>query len=186
MGKCMKCGKDSFLFKNFKLKDGEICKKCFRSLGFDKSYDLITNAYSFDEIKDGIDEMQRRWEEERKKKIQEAVRSSIKVTTRGLHPEKLNCEPEEWQIYDEVYIIFKEHGGNIEDLKFERWSDNYMTAKHKGEVDLARFHWGPRSKWIVFPCLEKMEERHEIESVKDVRKYEDLIVNSMESLKEWD
>ena len=27
MGKCMKCGKDSFLFKNFKLKDGEICKK---------------------------------------------------------------------------------------------------------------------------------------------------------------
>ena len=163
MGKCMKCGKESFLFKNFKLKDGEICKKCFRSLGFDKSYDLITNAYSFDEIKDGMEEMYRKKNEKKK------VDVGFSIANHGQERE-LDSEPEEREIFNIICSLFADLGRNPEEIKLVRVSDDYVTAK-LGEWDLARFHWGPRSKWIKFPLYDRPKDRRKITSPEDVRQY---------------
>lgn len=95
-----------------------------------------------------------------------------------------DCEPEEWMMFDKVYIMFKSFGGNPGELRFERYSKDYLTAKY-GEWDLARIHWGPRSKWIMFPTVEHSSTRHRIHSVDEVLQFEDLIKRSMEHIEEY-
>ena len=177
MGKCMKCGKDSFLFKNFKLKDGEICKKCFRSLGFDKSYDLITNAYSFDEIKDGMEEMYRKKNEKKK------VDVGFSFANYGQERE-LDSEPEEREIFNIICSLCADLGRNPEEIKLVRVSDDYVTAK-LGEWDLARFHWGPRSKWIKFPLYDRPKDRRKITSPEDVRQYADTLKDTVAHIEKY-
>lgn len=55
MKNCIRCGKSFFGRRRIRLKDSEICGKCFRELGFDKSYDRLSDIYAYDDIKDGID-----------------------------------------------------------------------------------------------------------------------------------
>ena len=189
MKKCPRCLNLFTFRKKIQLSDAIICRQCFRELGFDKGYDIISHLYSYDDIKDGVDEMYRRKHEEAKKKKQSSLSGSneffgVRIAGAG-HKQKLNAVPEEWQIYDEVYKIFKRLGGNVEDLKFNRYTKNYVTAKYHDESDLARFHWGPRSKWILFPCAEVSTEKHYIESVEDVRQFEDLIADTVENFNEW-
>ena len=177
MGKCLRCGKESFLFKNFELKDGEICKKCFRSLGFDKSYDLITNAYSFDEIKDGMEEMYRKKNEKKK------VDVGFSFANYGQERE-LDSEPEEREIFNIIYSLFADLGRDPKEVKLVRVSDDYVTAK-LGEWDLARFHWGPRSKWIQFPTVEVSKVKHKIKTPEEVEQFSELLQKSVEHIAKY-
>lgn len=178
MGKCIRCGKESFLFKNFELKDGEICKKCFRALGFDKSYDLITEVYSYEEIKDGVDEMYRKKNEEKKKEP-----SGLIFANYGQERE-LGSEPEEREIFNILCSLFADLGRDPKEVKLVRVSDDYVTAK-LGESDIARFHWGPRSKWIKFPIYDRPKDRRKITSPEDVRQYSDVFKDAVESIEKY-
>lgn len=195
MGKCARCGKDAFLFKNFKLKDGEICKKCFRALGFDKSYDLITESYSYDEIKDGLDEMYRKKNEEKKARkiaLSNLTEEESKILMKALGiragmndgQKELNANQEECSIFSKLSAMFKECGGNQEDLKFVRYSDNYLSARIK-DIDLARFRFGERTQWIFFPSVESRKERHKIKAPEDVLQFEELVRKSFEEIKRY-
>lgn len=178
MGKCIRCGKESFLFKNFELKDGEICKKCFRALGFDKSYDLITEVYSYEEIKDGVDEMYRKKNEEKKKEP-----SGLIFANYGQERE-LDSEPEEREIFNILCSLFADLGRDSKEVKLVRVSDDYVTAK-LGEWDLARFHWGPRSKWILFPTLERLDMKHKIKTPEEVEQFSELLQKSVEHIAKY-
>ena len=195
MGKCARCGKESFLFKNFELKDGEICKKCFRALGFDKSYDLITSVYSYEEIKDGIDEMYRKKNEAKKPSlsdlsedqkealIHEIVKNSFGVQYGGKE-KALECEPEEEEIFNILCAMFGEIGKNPEQLDFVRLSDNYVTAK-LGEWDLARFHWGIHAKWVLFPTVENSKTKHRIHAPEEIKQFSELLQKSAEHIEKY-
>lgn len=181
MGKCLRCGKESFLFKNFELKDGEICKKCFRALGFDKSYDLITGAYTYDEIKDGADEMFKKWQEKKKKEIAESIIPRVVMNT---GERELNASEDELQIFDIISAMSKVFGRKPEDLRLVRPSDNYVSIK-VDEYDLARFHLGERSSWIFFPSVEPYKERHKINSPEDVLQFENLVKESINTINSY-
>lgn len=192
MGKCARCGKESFLFKHFKLKDAEICKKCFRALGFDKSYDMITSVYSYEEIKDGLNEYYRKKNELKRppsladlsKEDREQI---INATLEGLSVRMVGggCgkdqewEPEEQEMFDILSAMFVDLGRKPEEIEIVRRSDNYITAKFE-EYDLARFHWGPRSKWIQFPMVESSKSKHQIKSPEEIVKFKDLIEFSIQ------
>ena len=190
MGKCIRCGKEAFLFKNFELQDGEICKKCFRALGFDKSYDMITSVYSYEEIKDGLDEYYRKKNEKAKQKkspsrpkltpeqvdfIMDHIDLSVKMTG-GEKP--LDANEEEQQIFEVLCSMYKIYGKDPEELNLVRFSDNYLSVK-LNESDLARFRYGKRTKWIMFPCIEKVDERHAIETPEDVLQYDKQFEKSL-------
>lgn len=196
MGKCIRCGKDSFLFKHIELKDAKICKKCFRALGFDKSYDLISRVYSWNEIEDGLEEYYRKKnevkrppsladlsDEEKELLIQGLMQYAPRVEHGGKE-KGLDCEPEESEMFAILCSMYEDLGKNPEDIKLVRYSDNYVTAK-LGESDLARIHWGPRAKWIVFPSTERHTNRHNIKAPEDVRAFGDLLKDSVENIEQW-
>lgn len=96
----------------------------------------------------------------------------------------LNCEPEENEIFNILCSMFEEIGRNPEQLDFVRLSDNYVSAKY-GESDIARFHWGPRSKWIKFPIYDRPKDRRKITSPEDVRQYSDVFKDAVESIEKY-
>ena len=85
MAKCVRCGK-SFLGRlKIKLKDAEICGKCYDELGFDPKTGInIGSLYKWDDIKDGYDAMRDR--ENAKKQVQEAANIGLNLKLyRQLH-----------------------------------------------------------------------------------------------------
>lgn len=197
MGKCIRCGKESFLFKHFKLQDGEICKNCFRELGFGKNYDYSTEVYSYDEIKVGKDEMFR-IQREKDRKFRENPLSVllndeqkdalVKEITKGTGmndgQKELNANKEESEIFDILGAMYQVYGGKRDDLKFVRYSDNYLSAR-VGNIDLARFRFGERTQWIFFPNVESKKERHKISTPEDVLQFEKLAKESIEFIKRY-
>lgn len=197
MGKCIRCGKASFLIKNFKLEDGEICKKCFRELGFGPNYDYSTEVYSYDEIKVGKDEMFRIQREKDRKFREnplsvllndEQKEALVKEITKGTGMKtgerELNASEDELQIFDIISAMSKVFGRKPEDLRLVRPSDNYVSIK-VDEYDLARFHLGERSCWIFFPSVESYKERHKINSPEDVLQFENLVKESINTINSY-
>lgn len=193
MSKCVRCGSSFTFRKKIQLKDAEICKRCFRELGFDEDHDHFAEAYSYDEIKDGREEMLKRMEKARslsdlsqeQKYIlsSEIIKNSFSVQYGGKE-KALECEPEEEEVFNILCSMFAEIGRNPEKLDFVRLSDNYVSAKY-GESDIARFHWGPRSKWIKFPIYDRPKDRRKITSPEDVRQYSDVFKDAVESIEKY-
>ena len=176
MSKCVRCGSSFTFRKKIQLKDAEICKRCFRELGFDEDHDHFSEAYSYDEIKNGREEMI-------KQRQIENVMPRVYVQYGGKEKE-LDTEDEEEQIFDILSSLFEQLGRNPEELDFVRLSDNYVTAK-LGEWDLARFHWGKRAKWIKFTVIEPTNERHVIQSPEDVKQFADLVEKTVNHIEKY-
>lgn len=180
MKKCAMCGKSFLLGGAVQLKDAVICKKCFFKLGFDKSYLEISEAYSYDEIKDGFDQYLINAEKEQMK---DDVLSSIAVTS-SLDPKELNCTEEEREIYDIVTEMLDDSGIDLDPLEFVRMSDNYVTIKY-GEWDLVRCKYTVRAQWISFPSIEKASEHHPISSPEGVYDLSDLLFDSIKQIQKY-
>lgn len=195
MEKCARCSSLFVFRKKIQLSDAIICKQCFRELGFDESHDHFSEAYSYDEIKDGREAMIERREVKRPPSLADLSEEEKELLIQGLmqyapsveHGGKekgLDCEPEESEMFAILRSMYEDLGKNPEDIKLVRYSDNYVTAK-LGESDLARIHWGPRAKWIVFPSTERHTNRHNVKAPEDVRNFEDLLKDSVENIEEW-
>lgn len=180
MSKCIRCGGSFLTRRRIKLSDSEICGKCFKELGFDKSYYLISHMYSYEAIKDGLDAYYARKHEE---DIRDAVLSSISVKMTGGERD-LICTEEEREIYDEICSFFDDNEIDRELLRLVRVSDNYLTIK-LGEWDLVRYKYTTRAKWLSFPSIESGSNRHEIEAPEDALNLADLLVESVEHIDEY-
>lgn len=193
MSKCIHCGSSFTFRKKIQLKDAEICKRCFRELGFDEDHDHFSEAYSYDEIKDGREEMLKRMkkarslsglsQEQKDILVSEIIKNSFSVQYGGKE-KALECEPEEEEIFNILCSMFEELGRNPEKLDFVRLSDNYVSAKID-EWDLARFHWGPRSKWIQFPTIEASKVKHKIKTPEEVEQFSELLQKSVEHIAKY-
>lgn len=199
MKTCAKCGSLITFRSKIELADAFICKKCFRSLGFDSSHDHFSTAYVYDEIKDGREEMIKRKEEAKKKKkrplsemtdeekealIQYLVKASAPRMSYGQERD-VDCEPEEQEMFDAVQKMFVDAGKEPDELKLVRKSDNYVTAKY-GLSDIARFHWGKKAKWIFFPTKEQFKDRHKVLFPEDVLQFGDLVKESVELIDKYE
>ena len=182
MKNCIRCGKSFFGRRRIRLKDSEICGKCFLELGFDKSYDRLSDIYAYDDIKDGIDAYsERRWRQD----VSDAVTSSVSVTMTGAQERDLICTEEEREIFEAIRSVLADRGAGLSLLRLLRVSDNYLTIKY-GDWDLARIKYTTGAKWIQLPVLEASTERHYIESPDDVYLYADLLGNSLAHIEKYD
>lgn len=193
MGKCIRCGSPFVFRKKIQLKDAELCKRCFRELGFDEDHDHFSEAYSYEEIKDGREEMIKRTQKARSLSdlsegqkgalIHEMEKNSFSIQYGGKE-KALECEPEEEEIFNILCAMFEEIGRNPEQLDFVRLSDNYVSSK-LGEWDLARFHWGPRSKWIQFSSIESSKTKHRIYAPEEIKQFSELLQKSVEHIEKY-
>ena len=182
MKNCIRCGKSFFGRRRIRLKDSEICGKCFRELGFDRSYDRLSDIYAYDDIKDGIDAYNDLfW----KRKAVDASTSSFSVTMTGAQERDLVCTEEEREIFEAIRSVLADRGADLSLFRLVRVSDNYLTIKY-GDWDLARIKYTTGAKWIQLPVLEASTERHYIESPDDVYMYADLLGNSIAHIEKYD
>lgn len=181
MSKCIRCGSSFLTRRKVQLQDAEICGKCFKELGFDKS-DLLTAAiYPYEAIKDGKTAY---YANKRKKALIDEAVASATVTVTGAGRERdLVCTEEERMIFEELDLICADLE-LPEPLRLTRVSDNYVSAKI-GEWDLARFKYTARAKWIVLPVLEAGAVKHQIEAPEDVNSFSDRIIESVEHIKKY-
>lgn len=61
-------------------------------------------------------------------------------------------------------------------------SDKYLTAA-VGDWDLARFKFTSRAKWILFPIVERPNEKHKIGQPEDVLEFVDIMTESLSHIK---
>ena len=88
----------------------------------------------------------------------------------------VNVTPEELRIYELI--------ANSVDAEVElvRRSDSYVTAA-VGDWDLARFKFTNRAKWILFPILERPNEKHKVGQPEDVLEFVDIMTESLSHIK---
>ena len=172
MDKCIRCGGSFLTRRKLKLADGFICPKCFRALGFDKTDELISHLYSYEDIKDGADAYyQRRWTV---KEPAPSVSFSNYGQARDL--DETDGETEIFELVKETY--------DLSDLELIRRSGNYVTAQ-LGDWDLVRIKFTDRAKWLIFPTVEAGSKKHHIEAPQDVLEHDDLIRASLEHIKKY-
>jgi len=181
MSKCIRCGSSFLTRRKVKLKDAEICGKCFKELGFGKSDLLIAAIYPYVAIKDGKTAY---YANKRKKALRDEAVASATITITGAGRERdLVCTEEERMIFEELELICADL--ELPDpLRLVRVSDNYVSAKI-GDWDLARFKYTNRAKWIVLPIVESGAQKHPIESPGDVASFADQLKASVEHIKKY-
>lgn len=171
MSKCIRCGGSFLTRRKVQLKDAEICGKCFKELGFDKSDLLTASVYAYDEIKDGRDAY---YQNKRNKA------ASVSFAAHG-EQRDLICTEEERMIYDKIEQICS--GMQLPaPLQLVRVSENYVSAKI-GDWDLARIKYTNRAKWIIFPI--KSNDRLPIGAPEDVALFAQDIAESVEHIKKY-
>lgn len=101
--------------------------------------------------------------------------SEIKFANYG-QVRDVDATPEELQIFALVR--------NAVDAPVElvRRSDSYVTVA-VGDWDLARFKFTSRAKWILFPILERPNEKHKITEPEDVVGFAELMNESLSHIK---
>lgn len=177
MAKCIRCGGSFLTHRKIKIKDAEICSKCFRELGFEKRDELTASLYSFDAIKDGRQAYYRNKTIDSMK--EEAL--SVPLVQFASYGQKRDRNATEHEL--EMFEVLRELS-NAEDLELIRRSDQYVTAAI-GDYDLARIKFSPRAKWIMFPYIESKQQKHYIEDPEDVRNFADSVEKSLAVIRKY-
>lgn len=177
MSKCIKCGGSFLTRRRIKLKDAEICGRCFRELGFDNSDIIIAHSFAYDEIKDGRSMYYAN--KQKKAAIDEIIAAKpIRFADYGQERERIATEGE-LKIFEVLRSI-----SDGADLELVRKSNEYVSVV-LGEYDLARIKYTPRAKWIVFPLSEHRTEKLRIDSPGDVAQFSDLVRSSLDTIEKF-
>ena len=88
----------------------------------------------------------------------------------------VNATPEELRIYELIADLVDA------EVELVRRSDSYVTAA-VGDWDLARFKFTNRAKWILFPILERSNEKHKVGQPEDVLGFVDIMTESLSHIK---
>ena len=147
MAKCIKCGSSFIAKKRIKLKDADICGKCFEALGFDPKMGVYTGpTYSWDDIKDGYDAMLDR-------KIEAAnIKEAASIGVSYAQYRQLNnigATDMETKLVAKICAILKDEGRDP-DLIEVSLGDNHDALLMVGGTVFIRLKADEGVKWIVF------------------------------------
>lgn len=164
--KCERCGKGIGVTRRGQaLSDGFICYKCLDEIGCDKKRSITPWPLTYREV------------------IGESTVSAKDIVSqyfRFAHygeERDLDCTDAEAEIFHIIRSRLDDMNYNIDCLKLVRKSDSYVSAvmdsgSDYGQMDLARFKFTDRAKWIkVCPDFEKIE----LNDVEDVVKLSDAL-----------
>jgi len=147
MAKCIRCGKSTALRGNVKISDANLCMTCFKELGFEKRDLLTASLYKYDEIKDGqAAYYANKW------KNTTSETDGITFAHYG-ETREVDATESEAEIYQTIKSLLNDMGCNTDCLSLVRKSDSYVSAVMEssgdyGLMDLARFKFTDRAKWI--------------------------------------
>ena len=157
--KCERCGKGIGVVRRGQaLSDGYICYKCLDEIGFDKKRSVTPWPLTYREV------------------IGESTAPAVKFSHYG-EARDVDCTDEEAEIFHIIRSRLDDMNYNTDCLKLVRKSDSYVSAvmdsgSDYGEMDLARFKYTDRAKWIkVCPDFKKIE----LHDVEDVAKLSDAL-----------
>lgn len=157
--KCERCGKGIGVVRRGQaLSDGYICYKCLDEIGFNKKRTVMPWPLTYREV------------------IGESAAPSVTFSHYG-EARDLDCTDAEAEIFHIIRSRLDDMNYNTDCLKLVRKSDNYVSAVMEssgdyGQMDLARFKFTERAKWIkVCPDFEKID----LNNVEDVTKLSDAL-----------
>lgn len=157
--KCERCGKGLGVVRRGQaLSDGYICYKCLDEIGFDKKRTVTPWPLTYREV------------------IGEPDIPKVVFNHYGENRD-LDCTDAEAEIFHIIRSRLDDMNYNTECLKLVRKSDSYVSAvmdsgSDYGQMDLARFKFTDRAKWIkVCPDFDKIE----LSDVEDVAKLSDAL-----------
>ena len=157
--KCERCGKGIGVVRRGQaLSDGYICYKCLDEIGFDKKRTVMPWPLTYREV------------------IGEPAAPIVTFSHYG-ETRDLDCTDAEAEIFHIIRSRLDDMNYNTDCLKLVRKSDSYVSAvmdsgRDYGQMDLARFKFTDRAKWIkVCPDFEKIE----LKDVEDVTKLSDAL-----------
>lgn len=184
MAKCIKCGRSTLLHGSVKLKDGSVCFPCFKQLGFDAkpgSTDLITSTLlSWDDIKDGKDEYDRRRWAKRNAEFdrEESDRLGLHYADyRTLYD--LDCIDNEMKAVERVCALLEDEGCSTKKISYERDPGEPLNA-FVGDELLYQLKYTKDVKWIrIGPDSDKIR----ITGPAGINKTVDKLVNRYNEIK---
>ena len=152
MAKCIRCGRSTLLHGHVKLKDAAICTPCYKALGFEVKLGstdlLISSSRSWDDIKDGKDEYDRRrnlkWREESDRGEAERL---------GLHDAdyrtlyELDCIDNEMKAVERTCALLEDEGCRTKKISYEREPGGPLNA-FLGDELLFQLKYTKDVKWI--------------------------------------
>lgn len=157
--KCERCGKGIGVVRRGQaLSDGYICYKCLDEIGFDKKRSVTPWPLTYREV------------------IGESAAPDVKFAHYGENRD-IDCTEAEAEIFHIIRSRLDDMNYNTDCLKLVRKSDSYVSAvmdsgSDYGQMDLARFKFTDRAKWIkVCPDFDKIE----LNDVEDVAKLSDAL-----------
>lgn len=164
--KCERCGKGIGMVRRGQaLADGYICYKCLDEIRFEKKRTVTPWSLTYREVIG-----------EPSVSVEDLARSLVKISHYG-EERDLNCTDAEAEIFHIIRSRLDDMNYNIDCLRLVRKSDSYVSAVMEssgdyGLMDLARFKYTDRAKWIkVCPDFEKIE----LHSIEDVAKLSELL-----------
>lgn len=159
MAKCIRCGRSTLLHGHVKLKDAALCTPCFKALGFSTKFNstdiIFSSHYSWDDIKDGIEEYQRKkWAKQREEfNRDESERLGLRFSDYGLL-DKLDCSDNEMKTIERVCLVLDDEGCDPRKLSYEREPGCPLSA-FVGDELLYQLKYTKEIKWIkIAPDLE--------------------------------
>lgn len=162
--KCNRCGKGIGVARRGQvLADGYICYKCLDEIGFDKKRTITPWPLTYREVIG-----------EPSVSVSEFAKSFIKIAHYG-EERDLDCTDEEAEIFHIIKSRLDDMNYDTDCLRLTRKSDSYVSAvmdssSDYGPMDLARFKFTDRAKWIkICPDFNKIE----LHNVEDVAKLSD-------------
>ena len=157
--KCERCGKGLGVVRRGQaLSDGYMCYKCLDEIGFDKKRTVVPWPLTYREV------------------IGESAAPTVTFSHYG-ETRDLDCTEAEAEIFHIIRSRLDDMNYNTDCLKLVRKSDSYVSAvmdsgSDYGEMDLARFKYTDRAKWIkICPDFDKIE----LMDVEDVAKLSDAL-----------
>ena len=157
--KCERCGKGLGVVRRGQaLSDGYMCYKCLDEIGFDKKRTVVPWPLTYREV------------------IGESAAPTVTFSHYG-ETRDLDCTEAEAEIFHIIRSRLDDMNYNTDCLKLVRKSDSYVSAvmdsgSDYGEMDLARFKYTDRAKWIkICPDFDKIE----LKDVEDVAKLSDSL-----------
>lgn len=84
---------------------------------------------------------------------------------------ELQATDGELAIFSALIDIIEAAGLKTDQICMTRKSDNYLTAT-LGPIDIARFKWTDRAKWIQLPYAVDGKTKHPLTGPSDLKQYE--------------
>ena len=157
--KCERCGKGIGVVRRGQaLADGYICYKCLDEIGCDKKRSVMPWTLTYSEV------------------IGEPKKPAVTFAHHG-ESRDVDCTDAEAEIFHIIKSRLDDMNYNTDCLKLVRKSDSYVSAVMEssgnyGLMDLARFKYTDRAKWIkICPEFDKIE----LKSVEDVANLSDAL-----------